>query len=178
MRRMALVIAAGLSLSACSFLGLGGRTVMDDLADAEPQGSAFNRALFQNYSYLAKSFGEDVEIPEGDTFDQSGSSSMTSNTVGGLAAGYARKALDAAKGIDVAPEPARTESGEKLRSRLVRAIMRGRDYAPEAAARAQADYDCWIMNARVSQQLSASDQCRHSLDVTLVRLERTVQQAR
>ena len=93
---MALVIAAGLSLSACSFLGLGGRTVMDDLADAEPQGSAFNRALFQNYSYLAKSFGEDVEIPEGDTFDQSGSNSMTSNTVGGLAAGYARKALDAA----------------------------------------------------------------------------------
>jgi hypothetical protein len=178
MRRLALVIAAGLSLSACSFLGLGGRTVMDDLNDAEPQGSAFNRALFQNYSYLAKSFGEDVEVPEGDTFDQAGSSFMTSNTVGGLAAGYARKALDAAKGIDVSPEPARTESGLQIRSRLVRAIMRGKDYAPEAAARAQVDYDCWVMNARVSQQLSASDQCKHSLDTTLSRLERTVQQAR
>jgi hypothetical protein len=78
----------------------------------------------------------------------------------------------------VSPEPARTESGEKIRSRLVRAIIRGKDYAPQAAARAQVDYDCWIMNARVAQQLSASDQCRHSLDVTLVRLERTVQQAR
>lgn len=177
MRRMALVIAAGLSLSACSFLGLGGRTVMDDLADAEPQGSAFNRALFADYSYLAKSFG-DVEIPEGDSFDQSGSASMTSGTLGGLAGGYARKALDASKGIDVSPEPARTESGEQLRSRLVRAILRGKDYAPEAAARAQVDYDCWVMNARVSQQLSASDQCRHSLDITLPRLERSVQQAR
>lgn len=177
MKRLALVIAAGLSLSACSFLGLGGSTVMDDLNDAEPQGSAFDRALFSNYSYLAKSFG-DVDIPEGDTFDQSGSSSMTQNTLGGLAAGYARKALDASKGIDVAPEPARTDSGEQIRSRLVRAIMRGKDYAPDAAARAQVDYDCWIMNARVPQQLSASDQCKHSLDITLSRLERTVQQAR
>ena len=67
---------------------------------------------------------------------------------------------------------------ESIRSRLVRATMRGRDYAPEAAARAQADYDCWLMNARVPQQLSASDQCKHSLDITLPRLERTVQQAR
>ncbi len=177
MRRVALVIAAGLSLSACSFLGLGGRTVMDDLADAEPQGSAFNRALFSDYSYLAKSFG-DIEIPEGDSFDQSGSASMNSGSLGGLAAGYARKALDASKGIDVSPEPARTDLGEQLRSRLVRAILRGKDYSPEAAARAQVDYDCWVMNARVSQQLSASDQCKHSLDITLPRLERTVQQAR
>jgi hypothetical protein len=177
MKRLALAIVAGLSLSACSFLGLGGRTVMDDLADAEPQGSAFNRALFADYAYLAKSFG-DIDVPEGDTFDQSGSSSMTANTMGGLAAGYARKALDASKGIDVSPEPARTVSGESIRSRLVRAILRGRDYAPEAAARAQVDYDCWVMNARVPQQLSASDQCKHSLDITLPRLERTVQQAR
>ena len=177
MRRLALVIAAGFSLSACSFLGLGGRTVMDDLNDAQPQGSPFNQALFKNYSYLAKSFG-DVEIPEGDTFDQEGSSSVNNNTLGGLAAGYARKALDASKAVDVSPEPARTNSGEQIRSRLVRAIMRGRDYAPDAAARAQVDYDCWIMNARVSQQLSASDQCKHSLDVTLPRLERIVQQAR
>lgn len=174
---MALVLAAGLSLSACSFLGLGGRTVMDDLNDAEPQGSAFNRALFSNYAYLARSFG-DVDIPEGDTFDQSGSSEMTSNTLGGLAAGYARKALDAAKGIDVSPEPARTVVGEQVRGRLIRALSRGKDYAPEAAARAQADYDCWIMNARVVQQLSASDQCKHSLDITLSRLEQTIQQVR
>lgn len=177
MKRVALVIVAGFALSACSFLGLGGRTVMDDLSDAQPQGSAFDRALFANYAYLARSFG-DVDIPEGDTFDQSGSSSMTSNTLGGLAAGFARKALDASKGVDVSPEPARTESGESTRSRLVRAILRGKDYAPEAAARAQVDYDCWMMNARVPQQLSASDACKHSLDVTLPRLERTVQQAR
>lgn len=175
MRRLALAIAAGLLLSACSFLGLGGNTILDDLNDAEPQGSTFNRALFSNYSYLAKSFG-DVEIPDEDS--ESSYGAMTSNTVGGLAAGFARKALDAAKGIDVPPEPARTEAAEQVRSRLIRALFRGKDYAPDAAARAQADYDCWIMNARVPQQLSASDQCKHSLDTTLARLERTVQQIR
>lgn len=171
MRRLALIVAAGFTLSACSFLGLGGHSVMDDLANAEPQGSAYNRALFANYSYLAKSFG-DVEVPESDGYDQN------ITTVGGLAGAYARKALDAAKGIDVAPEQARTQVADQARSRLVRALMRGRDYAPEAAARAQVDYDCWILNARVSQQLSASDQCKHSLDITLPRLERSVQQAR
>ena len=171
MKRLVLIVVAGLSLSACSFLGLGGGSVMDDLADAQAQGSAFNRALFANYSYLAKSFG-DVEIPDND-----GDNQYVSST-GSLAGAYARKALDTAKGIDVAPEPARTQAGDQARTRLVRALMRGRDYAPEAAARAQADYDCWTLNARVSQQLSASDQCKHSLDITLPRLERTVQQAR
>ncbi|HTO40909.1 MAG TPA: hypothetical protein VL026_08030, partial [Rhizomicrobium sp.] len=119
----------------------------------------------------AKSFG-DVEIPESDDYDQ------TISTTGGLAGAYARKGLDAAKGIDVAPEQARTQVADQARNRLVSALARGRNYAPEAAARAQGDYDCWILNARVPQQLSASDQCKHSLDITLPRLERSVQQAR
>jgi len=56
----------------------------------------------------------------------------------------------------------------------VRALTPGRDTFPRDAARAQADYDCWMLNATVPSQAQAAAQCRHSLDATLPRLENEV----
>jgi OOP family OmpA-OmpF porin len=40
--------------------------------------------------------------------------------------------------------------------------------------RAEADFDCWILNGRVDMQKAAAQQCRRSLDVSLAQLERAV----
>jgi outer membrane protein OmpA-like peptidoglycan-associated protein len=55
--------------------------------------------------------------------------------------------------------------------RLLRDLDQGREKAPDDAARAQVDFDCWILNGRVDSQKTAADQCRHSLDASLAQLE-------
>ena len=70
---------------------------------------------------------------------------------------------------------AATSPSHAMRDRLVRALTPGRDAFPRDAARAQADYDCWMLNAAVASQARAAAQCRASLDVTLPRLESEVQ---
>jgi len=49
------------------------------------------------------------------------------------------------------------------------------DRFPVDAARAQADFDCWLLDATVIATLPASQTCHKSLDVTLARLEADVQ---
>jgi OOP family OmpA-OmpF porin len=61
-----------------------------------------------------------------------------------------------------------------MRDRLVHALGEGRDSFPEDAARAQADYDCWVLNGTVPSQAAASAQCRASLGMTLAQLERDI----
>src|ERR1700759_3903083 len=98
--------------------------------------------MFKNYAYLARSFGE-VGTPNGSTFDQEGSMSMSDSDsdVSSLAGDYVRKALDAAKGDEVAPEPPPDDNAQAIRVRLIKALDEGRDRFPVDAARAQADYD-------------------------------------
>src|SRR5215510_14048309 len=98
--RTAAILAFGLALSGCATSSL------DELTETTPQGSEFTQNLFKNYSYLARSFGE-VGTPSDASFDQEGSLSLsdTSGDVSSLANAYAAKALDAAKGFEVSPEP-------------------------------------------------------------------------
>ena len=171
---------AGLGLGAALALvltGCIGHSALDDLKNAQASGSGFDRALFKYYSFLATSFGP-VDAPPGTTFDQEGSTSFgdTDYTVSGVADSFARKALDTSTGMDVLPEPAPNTEGENLRNRLMQALIRGRDQSPDAAARAQADYDCWALDGRVKSLQPASTECRRSLDTTLTRLENIVQQ--
>src|SRR5581483_9759854 len=101
---------------------------------------------FRNYAYLARSFG-DVGGPTSEAFDASGAISLSgeSGSVADLANAFAAKALD-----------------------------QGRDKAPDDAARAQADYDCWVMNGRVEGQESAASSCLASLNRSLAQLEHDV----
>ena len=65
------------------------------------------------------------------------------------------------------PIPAQTA----LRARLVRAVAAGKDQFPEQAARAQADYDCWVLYGTVPSAAAASQACKTALDSSLLRLE-------
>lgn len=166
--RIAFVLAATMGLAAC------GSSAFDDLADTTPQGSAFQVALYKNYSYIARSFGA-VGKSSGESFDASASESLSDidDSVADLANSYAQKAIDAANGKDVEPEDAPDDNSDAqtMHGRLLTALDQGRDKVPGEAARAQTDYDCWIMNARVDSQAGASAKCRKSLDVSLSRLE-------
>ena len=162
--------AASLFLAGCV-----NYTALDNLADAHPTGTAFNQALFKNYAFLARSFG-DVGPASYTTFDQDGSLSLSDSdrAVAAIANSFAAKAIVLSHGEVVDPMPGRDTKSHTLRDRLVRALTVGRDSFPRDAARAQADYDCWVLNGTVPSQERAAVQCQHSLDVTLVRLENEV----
>ena len=163
--------AAGLLLAGCINF-----SALDDLKDAPPPNdSAFDKALFQDYAFLALSFS-DIGQASYTSFDQEGSISLaaTQNDIAGLANAYAAKALLLSRGELADPEPSQSLASHALRDRLVRALEPGRDAFPRDAARAQADYDCWMLNAAVASQPRAAAQCRASLDVTLSRLESEV----
>ena len=145
---------------------------LDELEDTKPQGTPFNQALFRDYKTVARSFGP-VGASAGVAFDSGGSIELTefNSAVGGLANAYAEKALLAARGSIVEPDPGIDVPTHKMRDRLIRAIERGRDTFPVDAARAQVDYDCWMMNAAVPQMKRASAKCFASLNVSLSNLE-------
>ncbi len=151
------LVLAGIALSACV-----STSSLDQLSGTTPTGSAFTQALFQNYAYLARSFGESGDTT-GSLFDTASDSSA-------LAEAFATKALIAAKGTEVEPEPASSDAAAS-RDRLMRALAEGKDRFPTDAARAQADFDCWMLNSSVNSQRAAADQCRASFNNTIARLE-------
>jgi outer membrane protein OmpA-like peptidoglycan-associated protein len=53
----------------------------------------------------------------------------------------------------------------------VQALTTSKDQFPEQAARAQADYDCWVLYGTVPSAAAASQACKTALDSSLVRLE-------
>ena len=174
----ALTLVAALALSACAGNGL-----FDDLDQAQPVGGPFALALFKDYSYLARSFGDvdtsastafDAEQSNGDETDNGGTLDVSD-----LANLYAQKALDAAKGNQVAPEtpPDGDNDANAQHDRLLKALEAGSDKFPEDAARAQVEYDCWILNRRVASQHDAAQQCRAGLDAALTQLEHEINPA-
>jgi len=164
-------LAIGLALGGCVNF-----TAVDDLKTATPSGTPFAKALFADYAFLSRSFG-DIGHAGYSTFDQAGSMSLsrTDRNVAAIANSFASKALALSRGEDVDPEPGTTTASHALRDRLVRALGPGVDSYPRDAARAQADYDCWMLNEAVPSQASAADQCARSLNTTLPRLESEVE---
>lgn len=165
--RPLLILAAGLALAGCiNFSSL------DDLAAAPPPKDPFAQALFKNYVFLARSFG-DVGQAQYTSFDQNASIPLaeTDATVASLANAYANKALQLSNGQLVDPEISRDVKTHELRERLVRSLTTAHDAFPRDAARAQTDWDCWRLNIKVASEATAAEQCRRSLDVTLPRLE-------
>lgn len=168
--RPLLMVAASLALAGCVNF-----SALDDLAQAPEPKDAFSLALFKNYAFLARSFG-DVGQAQYTSFDQQGSIPLTTTdaSVADLANAYAGKALQLSQGQLVDPEVSRDIQTHEMRERLVRALGIGRDSFPRDAARAQADWDCWRLNIRVASEAAAAEQCRRSFNVTLPRLEQEV----
>ena len=161
-RRLAMLAAASvlaLGLAACS---------SDDDATA---GSPFTQALQKDYTDLS-SQASALPADQGsepsfwdllNPFSDSGSSSDT------LSKAFSSKADIAAEGTEPDPEAANGPNQATVRGRLVRAVAAGKDQFPEQAARAQADYDCWVIYSTVPSAAAASQACKTALDGSLVR---------
>ena len=149
----------GLTLSACV-----STSSLDELSGATPAGSAFTQQLFKNYAYLANSFG-----------GGSGDSLFDSNSdTDALAEAFATKALIAANGVEPEPEPGIDSESANARDRLSRALSEGKNRFPSDAARAQTDFDCWMLNLSVESQQAAATQCRQSFTGSIAKLEHDI----
>ncbi len=160
--------ALSLFLAGCASLSL-------DNSDSSGA-SAFDQALSKNYQGLADSFATATAEHSSGFFSSPLSylgitSPDEQSPTEMLAKLFADKAQLAAGGKDVAPEPATNSTLEMMRARLVRAVDAGKDRFPEDAARAQADYDCWVVNTGIASQSAAAFQCHTSFNRSLGRLE-------
>ncbi len=120
--RPLLLAAAGLALAGCVNF-----SALDNLQDAPPPKDAFSLALFQDYTFLAHSFG-DVGQAQYTSFDQDASIPLTKTdaSVADLANTFAEKALQLSQGDVVDPEISRDVKTHELRERLIRALNIGR----------------------------------------------------
>ncbi len=155
------VLAFG--LAACS---------SDDAEDIGP-GSPFTQALAKDYGDLATQAAalpaEDAE--ESGFFDSLNpfSGSESSNDL--LAKAFTDKADLATGGTEPEAESGSGAAQTAMRARLVRAVITGKDQFPEQAARAQADFDCWVLYSNVPSAAAAAQACKNALDSSIVRLE-------
>lgn len=171
-----LLCPAFLVLALAGLSGCVGTTALSQLAQTRPIGGPFSQALFKNYALLAQSFGTVGTPSSGTPFDADNSISVggMSASVADVANTYAQKALATAQGDEILPEEpdSSLKNSDAARLQLLRDLDQGRDRAPEHAARAQADYDCWIINARSNELRRAAQQCHRSFGYTIAQLER------
>ena len=164
-----------LALAACSDLGFGG--------DETPTGSPFSQALYKDYSDLATQAAA-APAPESnssffdDPFGLVSMFSGSSNPNDLLVTAFTDKAQLAQQGQEPAPETAPNDpAAQSLRGRLTRAVAAGKDRFPEQSARAQADYDCWVLDSAATGLAAAAQACRTALDGSLLALENSARPA-
>lgn len=160
-------LCAGLILSGC----------MGD-EDVVASGSPFSQALFRNYTDLASEAGsapapQAIESDDGFFSDIANIfASSPANPADAAVDIFREKANRAAAGEEPAPEPAPADPTiQGARARLVRAIAQGKDGFPDQAARAQADFDCWIVERGAANLASQAQACRTAFSQSLVALE-------
>jgi OOP family OmpA-OmpF porin len=164
-------------LAAAGIFALGLTACSSD--DDTASGSPFTQALQKDYTDLSSQASalpaESGSEPSfWDSLNPFSSSDSTSDT---LAKAYSAKADLAGEGTEPEAEAANGPAQTTIRARLVRAVASGKDQFPEQAARAQADYDCWIIYATVSSAAPASQACKTALDSSLLRLEASARPA-
>jgi len=158
----------------CASLILAGCMADEDVAAT---GSPFSQALFKDYTDLTT---QAAGAPAPQAAENGGFfgdilgmfDTGPENPADAVADLFRTKASRAATGAEPGPEAApRDVTAQTLRARLVRAITQSKDQFPEEAARAQADYDCWVVDSGASNLQSEAQACRASLNNSLVALE-------
>lgn len=133
---------------------------LDEARNADPSGSAFDRALYKGYLALAQ-----AELDETDLVD---------------AKAFARRAVMAANGKTVLPEairhrmlaPATAKELSDARGRLMAALAAGaRAKFAGDAARAQVSFDCWIQEQEENIQPGDIASCRRAFLGAVARIE-------
>jgi outer membrane protein OmpA-like peptidoglycan-associated protein len=164
-------------LAAVAFLAAGLAACSSD--DDTTPGSPFTQALQKDYSDLSSQASALPPDPATETsfwesLNPFSSSDTSSDT---LAKDFSAKADLANGGTEPEAEAANGPAQTTIRARLVRAVAAGKDQFPEQAARAQADYDCWVIYGTVSSAAAASQACKTALDSSLLRLEASARPA-
>lgn len=139
-------------------------------------GSPFSQALFKDYTDLAT---QAASAPAPQVQDTGFFSDLVGIFTGGpdnpadaVVDAFHAKADQAAKGNEPAPEAAPADAmAQALHARLVSAVARGKDQFPDQAARAQADYDCWVLDSGAANLLGQAQECRSALNSSLLALE-------
>jgi OOP family OmpA-OmpF porin len=159
----------------CAGLALAGCMTDDEVVAT---GSPFSQALFKDYTDLAT---QAAGAPAPQAADNGGGffsdllgmfDSGPDNPAEAVADQFRAKAGRAATGSEPAPEAAPPDAmAQGLRARLIRGIAQGKDQFPEEAARAQADYDCWVLDSGASNLQTEAQACRAALNNSLVALE-------
>jgi OOP family OmpA-OmpF porin len=165
----------------CASLALAG--CMGD-EDVTASGSPFSQALFRDYTDLA---AQAAAAPAPQAMESDGGffsdissifDSGPANPAEAVADAFRAKANRAAAGEEPAPEPAPGDATiQGVRARLVRAIAQGKDGFPDQAARAQADFDCWILGRSAANLSGEAQACRTAFSTSLVALENAARPA-
>jgi len=135
-------------------------------------GTPFTQALSKDYNDLSSQASALPAEPTESSFLDSLNPFSDSDTSSDLLAkAFTTKAELADGGTEPEPEAANGPAQTSLRARLVRALAAGKEQFPEQAARAQADYDCWVLYGTVPTAGAASQACKTALDSSIVRLE-------
>lgn len=149
--------AAMMGLTACAGFQL------DNARGLEPSGDAFSKALYQEYLALSE-----MEFAEGDYEDSDV---------------FATAAIAAANGTPTAPEaldsrdiPAEHKGAlSEAHRRLTAALAAGAaTKVPEASARGQAMFDCWMQEAEENFQPDDIAWCRDRFMVAIKEMEAAV----
>lgn len=135
---------------------------IDEVRAMAPQGSAFTQGLRAGYLDLADSDREWFFVSDKDHF--------------------IRKAVSSARGLAVTPDmvslrslnPGQVDELTAARARLMAGLDgNGRLKAPDAAARAQVSYDCWLYYESVGN-LNRAAECKAAFEAAMDEVERAL----
>jgi OOP family OmpA-OmpF porin len=166
---IAMLGAATIALSACSTLF--GDDTEEPMALA---GTPFSQGLAVAYANLAS---QAEAIPAEDEGFFSAFDIFSDSPGQMLQRAFSAKAKMAAAGEEPAPEAAPDASIQPVQARLVAAVTAGKSRFAELAARAQSDYDCWVLFAMVPAGAPNSAACKSQLDQSLPALESALRPA-
>lgn len=158
--RKPLFFAAGLTLAACSGFQL------DRARNLSPQGTPFDTALFSDYLDLSQTEFDEADFTDSDFFALRAIKSGTGGGVG-------------PQGIDERRLP--DKSIPELASARRKLVMvlgdTASEKAPEAAARAQVMFDCWLQEQEENIQPDDIAACRNRFFAALDKAEAAVKAA-
>jgi outer membrane protein OmpA-like peptidoglycan-associated protein len=164
-------------LAAASILAIGLAACSSD--DDTASGSPFTQALQKDYTDLSSQASALPAEPAADTsfWDSLNPFSDSDSSSDMLSKAFSSKADLANSGTEPEPEAANGPAQTTIRARLVRAVAAGKDQFPEQAARAQGDYDCWVIYGTAPSAAAAAQACKTALDSSLLRLETSARPA-
>ncbi|MBV9549014.1 MAG: OmpA family protein [Alphaproteobacteria bacterium] len=165
---LAVLGSAAIALTACAEVSdMFGGSADETVAT----GSPFTQGLLTAYTDLANQ-ADALPSEEGGLFSTLTLGAFDSESPKDmLKRAFTAKADLAGSGQEPAIEAAPSPAIAPVHDRLATALAAGKDRFPEQAARAQSDYDCWVLFGMVPTAAANAATCKSQLDTSLPNLE-------